>query len=39
MGDKIIKSRQSNYDLLRLISTFAVVLIHVNANVADSNNI
>lgn len=39
MGDKIIKSRQSNYDLLRIISTFAVVLIHVNANVADSNNI
>lgn len=31
--------RQSNYDLLRIISTFAVVLIHVNANVADSNNI
>lgn len=39
MGDKIIKSRQSNYDLLRIISTFAVVLIHVNATVADSNNI
>lgn len=39
MGDKIIKSRQSNFDLLRIISTFAVVLIHVNANVADSNNI
>lgn len=32
-------NRQSNYDLLRIISTFAVVLIHVNANVADSNNI
>lgn len=39
MGKKIIKSRQSNFDLLRIISTFAVVLIHVNANVADSNNI
>lgn len=25
--------------MLRIISTFAVVLIHVNANVADSNNI
>lgn len=23
-------NRQSNYDLLRIISTFAVVLIHVN---------
>lgn len=32
-------NRQSNFDLLRIISTFAVVLIHVNANVADSNNI
>ena len=39
MGNQIIKSRQSNFDLLRIISTFAVVLIHVNANVADSNNI
>lgn len=39
MGDKIIKSRQSNFDLLRIISTIAVVLIHVNAIVADSNNI
>lgn len=39
MGDKIIKSRQSNYDLLRIISTIAIVLIHVNATVADSNNI
>lgn len=32
-------NRQSNFDLLRIISTIAVVLIHVNANVADSNNI
>ena len=32
-------NRQCNFDLLRIISTFAVVLIHVNANVADSNNI
>lgn len=32
-------NRQSNFDLLRIISTFAVVLIHVNTNVADSNNI
>ena len=39
MGDKIIKSRQSNFDLLRIISTISVVLIHVNATVADSNNI
>ena len=39
MGNQIIKSRQSNFDLLRIISTFAVVLIHVNANVAASNNI
>lgn len=39
MGDKIIKSRQSNYDLLRIISTISVVLIHVNATVANSNNI
>lgn len=39
MGDKIIKSRQSNFDLLRIISTISVVLIHVNATVANSNNI
>lgn len=39
MGNQIIKSRQSNFDLLRIISTFAVVLIHVNATVANSNNI
>lgn len=32
-------NRQGNYDLLRIISTIAVVLIHVNATVADSNNI
>ena len=32
-------NRQSNFDLLRIISTFAVVLIHVNATVANSNNI
>lgn len=39
MNRKKKVNRQSNYDLLRIISTFAVVLIHVNANVADSNNI
>lgn len=39
MGKKIIKSRQSNFDLLRIISTISVVLIHVNATVANSNNI
>lgn len=32
-------NRQSNYDLLRIISTISVVLIHVNATVANSNNI
>lgn len=39
MNRKKKVNRQSNYDLLRIISTIAVVLIHVNANVADSNNI
>lgn len=39
MNRKKKVNRQSNYDLLIIISTFAVVLIHVNANVADSNNI
>lgn len=28
---KITKVRENNYDLLRIISTFAVILIHVNA--------
>lgn len=30
--------RQNNYDLLRLLSTFAVILIHVNATIANQNN-
>lgn len=39
MGDKIIKSRQSNYDLLRIISTLAVVAFHVSKNVDNDTNI
>lgn len=39
MGNQIIKSRQSNFDLLRIISTLTVVAFHVSKNVADSNNI
>ena len=30
-SEKITKPRENNYDLLRIISTFAVILIHVNA--------
>ena len=31
-----MKKRETNYDLLRIISTFAVILIHVNATVLNS---
>ncbi len=31
--------RQNNFDLLRILSTFAVILIHVNAYVASQENI
>lgn len=31
--------RQNNFDLLRIISTFAVVLIHANATIANDYNI
>lgn len=39
MGDKIIKSRQSNFDLLRIISTLTVVAFHVSKSVANDTNI
>lgn len=31
--------RQNNFDLLRILSTFAVILIHANATIANENNI
>lgn len=39
MGKKIIKSRQSNFDLLRIISTLTVVAFHVSKSVANDTNI
>lgn len=31
-----MKERKANYDLLRIIATFAVILIHINANYLDT---
>lgn len=39
MGNQIIKSRQSNFDLLRIISTLTVVAFHVSKSVANDTNI
>lgn len=37
-SEKSIKPRENNYDLLRIISTFAVILIHVNAIYISKNS-
>lgn len=34
-----LKKRYGNYDLLRILSTFAVIMIHVNATIANENNV
>lgn len=44
MGDKMNDkytniNRQNNFDLLRILSTFAVIIIHANATIANDNNI
>lgn len=35
---KVNINRQSNFDLLRIIATFAVILIHVNSTISIANN-
>lgn len=34
-----VSTRQNNFDLLRIIATFAVILIHVNVYISGLNNI